>query len=956
MYERILAFGAFQLLPGRSLLLHRGRAVKLGSRAFKILLTLVERAGEVVTKDELMAAAWPNVFVDDANIKVQLSALRKVLSEGSGERYITNLSGRGYSFAAPVNDTRADPFIVGPAASKPTYDLPGAIGRLFGRGAAVDAVADTVMSRRLTTLVGPGGIGKTTVALAAARQVAQVHRLDACYVDLASLAEPTHTASAVAAALGLFPTEADALTSMVRALRDRTLLLVLDNCERLVEPIAVLVEAVLQAAPGVSILATSREPLKAAGEWVNRLDPLAFPKTANLTTGQALAYPAVELFVERAAASHAAFELSDANVPAVLEICRRLDGMPLAIELAAAQVAQMDVTRVARGLDDRFNLLRLGRRTSVQHHQTLRALLDWSHDLLSPAEQTVLRRLAVFSGGFDQDLAIAVAGEKNLGPTEVMEAISELISKSVLGVDISDEATRYRMLETTRAYAVERLDASADRDGAFERMARALRGRLNAHGSKWLGEAPEGRLPAFRDCVDDVRSALDWCLAADARQDLSLDLTVAAIPVWLDLSMLGEGRARIDAALALIAVRGRPDPVREMMLLSGLGIALFSLGGSRGLAGEITRRSLGLAISLGDVEYQLKSHWTLYGIECVLGNGRQTKVHADAFGALASQFAHPWARSMHHRMTALAEFLTGHLPESRLHGELALQTLPQRRPGPRVATYHLDHELCSRAVLSRTLWTLGHVDDALAQAESAFHDALALGHPQTLCVVTVSGAATVALWSGRRFEAARYIRALGETARRNGFGFWMEWAVRFEQAFQDHDWERRDQPIVAKSWSPPSRLHGMLLSSFDSRHVLPAMINVIERDPDCAFTGEILRGFGEQMRWQSGADALVHAAALFDRATDIAKRQGARGWELRTAISRGRLLRGQGLGDEAMRGLEDAIGLFDQGAETADIKAAARLMAELETAPAQADQPRVKTERVILGQATARLQ
>ena len=339
-------FGAFRLLPAQQTLLEGDRPVRLGGRAFDILVALVERAGELIGHEELIARAWPNVFVDDSTLRVHIAALRKVLGRGQdgsqgGLRYIISVSGRGYRFAAPVvQETPAKPRP--PAASNaprsPTvYYLPARLSRMVGRGELVDELAARLPEWRFLTIVGPGGMGKTTVALALAERLSGAYRDGARFVDLASLADPQLLAGAVAAVLGVRLLSGNPLADLLVHLRDRRMLLLLDTCEHLVDAVAVLAEAVLANAPGMHILATSREPLRASGEFVCRLPPLRLPvESAGLSAADAFGLPAVDLFVERAIASLDGFILTDADVPVVVEICRRLDGIPLAIELAAA--------------------------------------------------------------------------------------------------------------------------------------------------------------------------------------------------------------------------------------------------------------------------------------------------------------------------------------------------------------------------------------------------------------------------------------------------------------------------------------------------------------------------------------------------------------------------------------------------------------------------------------------
>src|SRR5690349_17658950 len=341
MDGRAISFGPFRLAAARRLLLEGDEPVRLGSRAFDLLAALVERAGEVVGKAELVARAWPGTFVDESNLKIQVSALRRALGDGQGgRRYLVTVPGRGYNFVAPVSleepREAPPPPTVAPAR---VHNLPFAVTRMVGRDETAAALVARLSRERLVTIVGPGGIGKTTVALAVAERVIADYEHGVWLVDLAPLGDPRLVPSTLATVLGLEVRSDDPLPWLVTFLADKRMLLVLDSCEHVVEAAADLVAEVLRGAPGVRALATSREPLRVGGERQHRLPPLDFPaEPAGLTAAAALAFPAVRLFVERAAASLDGFELGDADAPLVADICRRLDGIALAIELAAGRV------------------------------------------------------------------------------------------------------------------------------------------------------------------------------------------------------------------------------------------------------------------------------------------------------------------------------------------------------------------------------------------------------------------------------------------------------------------------------------------------------------------------------------------------------------------------------------------------------------------------------------------
>ena len=393
--ERAISFGPFRLVPTQRLLLEDDNPVRLGSRALDILTALVERPGELVGKDELMARVWRGTFVEEGNLKFQVGALRRALGDGrGGRRYIATSAGQGYRFVAPVSVAQAPAAAPLPAApTRQNHNLPQQLTRLIGRADAVSRIVARLQRHRLLSIVGPGGIGKTSVALAVAEASVNTYEHGVWFVDLAPLADARLVPSAVAQVLGFDIRSDDPVPGLVAALRDRRLVLVLDNCEHVIEAAATLAAAILRGAADLHILATSREPLRVEGEHVQRLPPLSSgPPSTPLDAAEALAFPGVELFVERAAECLGEFELTDENAPIVAEICLKLDGIPLAIELAAARVGTFGVRGLATHLDDRFRLLTSGRRSGPPRHRTLRAAFDWSYNVLSEPERAALRR------------------------------------------------------------------------------------------------------------------------------------------------------------------------------------------------------------------------------------------------------------------------------------------------------------------------------------------------------------------------------------------------------------------------------------------------------------------------------------------------------------------------------------------------------------------------------------
>lgn len=480
--DAVLTFGPFRLDVVQHVLWRGDKQLHLGSRALEILITLAQRSGEIVSKDELIARIWPKSIVQEATLRVHVSALRKVLGDGESgtPRYIENFSGRGYRFVARVTreqsasstaEVSAASCSITQALTFPrARNLPAPPTRIVGRAQAVDMLAARIPQRCFVTIVGSGGIGKTTVALAVAHKLSAAYRHGVQFVDLSMLTGPCEIIGALAAALGLTVPAEDALPAVLTFLEDKSLLLLFDNCEHVVESAARVAEKVLQAAPEVHVLATSREPLRAEGEYVHRLLPLEFPEHDDpVTRTEALAFPAIEYFVEQAMTNLDSFDLRDADIPAVAEICRRLDGNPLALKLAAARVDPFGLQGLVARLDDCLQFLTRGRRTALPRHQTLRAMLDWSYDLLSPLEQVALRRVALFPGSFDLQSSGAVLADEKICAFDVLDILTNLVAKSLMIASTAGVCPRYRLPDMTRAYALEKLRDSGELASVTER-------------------------------------------------------------------------------------------------------------------------------------------------------------------------------------------------------------------------------------------------------------------------------------------------------------------------------------------------------------------------------------------------------------------------------------------------------------------------------------------------------
>ena len=567
------AFGPFRLLVARRELTAHGVPVTIGQRAFDILLVLASRHGLLVTKDELMAEVWPGVVVEENNIQVHISALRKVLgTAGDGERYLLTVAGRGYRFVAPVERENAAP-MRSPAASDPDQsvaapaagnNLPQLPTGLIGREADLADLEARLNDHRLVTLTGAGGVGKTRLAIAAGRGVLDRYPDGVWLAELAPLNDPQLVTSIIADVLGVgLGAPAAAIETLAAALKTKQLLLIVDNCEHVIAQAARVAEALIRSCPGVSILASSRERLAIAGESVVRVPSLPTPAaSAALTAASAREYAAVRLFVERAGALGLGFALTDGNAATVGSICRMLDGIPLAIELAVPRLKVLSVEQLARGLDERFRLLTGGSRTALPRQQTLHALIDWSYGLLSDAEKTLLARLSVFLGGTTLASITAVVASAEIPPEQVGDLLLSLVEKSLVHADLAGGETRYRLLESTRHYASEKLGRAPD---MHRRHAEHFAARFAQATAEWETTPTQQWIARSDADIDNLRGALEWAFARDGDVAIGLELVGHSHVLWAELGLMPEHRRWVDEAIAKVS-KATPAQVTARLL------------------------------------------------------------------------------------------------------------------------------------------------------------------------------------------------------------------------------------------------------------------------------------------------------------------------------------------------------------------------------------------------------
>lgn len=942
----VLTFGIYRLIPAQRLLSRGEETVEIGSRALDILIALAEAAGEVVGQRELMARAWPNLVVGEGSLRVTVADLRKVLADGqNGTRYIANVTGRGYCLVAPVHRAAARSPVPLPRQSPPsaTHGLPARLARVVGRDNTVEALSRLLISRRFLSIVGAGGMGKTTVAISTAHALLGEFDNAVCFIDLSAVTDANLTASAVATALGVSIQAQDPLPGLLAALEGRRLLLILDSCEHVIDAAASLTERIFREAPRVHILTTSRESLRAGGEHIHLLKPLDYPTVrADLTGAEALATPAVQLFMERALASGYTTELTDADAPIVAGICSRLDGIALAIELAGSRVGTYGLRGTADLLNNRFKLHWQGRRSAPPRHKTLAAMLDWSFNLLSDRDRRVLCRLSVFVGMFTLEAAQAVAADDEINAIEAADAVISLIDKSLLSVVQIDGIVHHRLLDPTQAYAAEKLaqttnaNAAASRHGIYH--ANYLSGRAGNGVAVTIEDVASARL-----YLGDIRAALEWGFSCAGEVAVGVRLAAAAAPLFFNQSLFVECTRWCEQGLAALP-QSDEGSTTHLTLQSFLAASVMFTRGNSDAVRSALEDALNLADGLGDQEYQ---RHLLVGLSIFLtrtGDFQGALAVAQRSAATTRAIGSPGVIATGEAVLGVAYHFIGDQMAARQHCERAL-TGAEAAGAARIAFFGYDHEIRAMVALARCYWLIGLPDRAARTARRVIDVANARDHPVNLCA-TLIFAATVFLWRGDLDQAEELIRRLIAHATRHSFSPFhavgmalsgelsiargnpaegvalLRHALEVLQAKRHHALRPALHVALAEG----------LMKAGDvgaAEAVVDAGLALSEAFGETLNVPELLRVRGEIWLQMEPIDP-VAAEQAFQLSMRHARGQSALSLELRTAMRLARLWSIQGKSSNAAELLERVYRQFTEGYQTKDLQLARELLAELE--------------------------
>ena len=941
--NQALGFGPYRIHPGQRRVLEGEQPLRLGRRAMDILLILLAHAGEVVSKQQLMAGVWPDSVVEDINLRVHMAALRKALGDGqAGQRYIITVAQRGYSFVAPVLPQSMEERPVGDVVGR--HNLPLRRTRMIGRQPLVDSLMTQLPRQRCITLVGPGGIGKTTVALRVAEQLIGQYRDGIRLVDLAPLNDARLIYSHLAALLDLALLEGDPLAALVNGLQQRQMLLLLDNCEHLIDAVAVLSESILRGAPKVHILATSRESLRAEGEFVQRLDSLEYPQVSTMwSREQALKYSALQLFIERATAAQESFELSDTQLPQAIEICHRLDGIPLALELAAAQVAELGLDGLLSQLQGRLPPLAAGNQSSLERHLTLRATLDWSFNLLDPCEQTCLRRLGVFCGGFTLESAAAVIVGEQIDPGVVFVSITQLVAKSLLSVEVGDEEVFYRLLDTTRRYALEKLELAAECEETRERHAERCLALMQQAQNDWEIIPTALWNERYARALEDLRAALDWSLNGGGPGGLGIRLAAASAPLWQELSLLKEYGGYVRRALSLFDELNEPCPRLKISLKLALGSACYHTWGGTPETIEAFAEARQLAHEHDDVAGQLRAVSGHMAVNLSCGHYRMALAQSEQFDRLGLH-GEPLLSLSTHRLRVLALHYAGDQPQARIHAEQVLQRMAHSGHVNRFTHgfgVQYDQSVASLTVLARVLWLQGLPEQAWHSARLALDIAVQIDHGTSICYTLALASCLIAHYNGDQQNARALLQLLLEQSQKHSVLLFNTWARHYAQVI--------DAQTGASVPKDSSGLIREIMVTLDGRFVDDALFERALSGDAGWSTAEILRAradallnddlgcldgpLREQARSHMDTEytqnlcgseparegAIQEAEALLQQSLAIARAQGALAWELRSATSLAQLWQRQSRCQEALDLLTPIYQRFTEGYATPDL-------------------------------------
>lgn len=794
--HQAFVFGPFRLLPSQRLLLRGSDTVRIGGRALDALHFLVRQAGVTVTKSALVQFVWPHVFVDETNLKVHISSIRRALEDSPDDsRYIATVAGRGYQFVGRVaiEDTLLDQQ-PGEVLAHGRGDIPKS-ANLIGRLRDIERVRDALRLSSLVTLVGVGGVGKTSLAIAVGHAEKKRFEDDVCFVDLSLTTDASMVLATMATTLGVRSASRDLLMTVRKHLKARQTLLIVDNCEHVSHAASTILAQLLEVAPRLRVLATSREPLGLQSENVLRLAPLSFPsRTSVMSVEEALTYSSIELFAMRASET-ADFVMNDVDAPSIASLCASLDGLPLAIGIAAAKLKQLRPKELLRSLCVHLQDPGLDCATSLRH-RTLWNTLDWSYQLLSPLEAAMFRSLAVFAGSFECSDIRAIASVVRLDTYQLTLVLGGLVAKSLVAIDDDCEHPRYKLLETVRAYASDQLARDPQAVEIHREHARlTLRVLRRSEEERTIVEHRIW-LAKYFTRLRDVRSALDWSFGMKGDPLLGVELAVSAIRLWNEQSAIAEQRVQLERALSASLAQAGLRTEASAALAASLAWSMTLTRQSHPETEQAWKRALDLAKRTRDLATYLPVAFGRAVFHIYTGRNKKAVKLLGRFENMARE-GHDHASVIDgERLRALAEMHLGCLDDVTTRLETLSEELAKGMPASRITRYREERYVSIHSTLAFTRWLQGHSEHASILTQELLCKTEDVGHSMGQSNILVLVALPIALWEGDLATATRHVEMLQRNLDRERLVIW-EPACRFYRAAVERDHGHVSQMLEA---------------------------------------------------------------------------------------------------------------------------------------------------------------
>jgi predicted ATPase/DNA-binding winged helix-turn-helix (wHTH) protein len=871
------------LFPRLRLLLRDGVRLDVGERALEVLVQLVSTAGQVVSKDSLLSRIWSKEVIEENSLQAQISSLRKIL--GDDRDLIATEFGRGYRFTGSVQAHRAVTSSIGGPQAR--VGLPRPRSPLIGRVEELLELNRLLATQTLCTLTGPAGIGKTRLAIEAASESSPCFPDGVYFADLSQLSAASVSPAISSALAGLAGTSTQLASHPGRAL------LVVDNCEHVTSACAAALDRLLESDPQLCVLLTSQTPLGLDGEQVYRLNPLALPPRT-INAANARSYSAVELFVRRVTSADYHFELTEKNVEQVTTLCRALDGVPLALEIAAARVPSLGLAAVTEDLALSSGLLAAQKRQAPGRHRTFGDALQWSYQLLGSVEQAVFQELAIFPGDFTVTAAERIVSTKLERPTRLVDVLCSLVEKSLITLQAGTQPIRYRYLTMLRAYALEQL---ANRTAAMtEKHARFVEQLVSQAQRDWMSLPTTQWKRQYEHHIEDIRAALDWSLLDSKRSALGLRILANSAPFWIQLSLHDEWRQRITNVLEEAKVLPVEEH-QEMMIQAALATSLTWSRGPVPANGQAWTRASDLALRLDDKETQLQAEYGLWLYHLRSGCYAQARRgHGKSMADLALRHCDQAALLTARRLIGTSHHFLGNHTEALIEIESMLDSYTRDERHGSHFRFGMDQRVAGWAFLSRILWLMGNTTKARRAAQVAIDEATALDHACTLCCALAEGSCTVAALSGDVEEVKRLSQQLNQVAGNHGLDFWGLYGSAFSlwaKVFQDPnavsflDLRSTLETLQAHGFDPA---YSVFLSDFAN-----AMLEQGRTREAASLINARLAGDATGQLWNAPELLRVKSRTLpekkssrrapwsliLQQALTLARAQGAKAWELR---------------------------------------------------------------------------